>query len=125
MSAGWRGEGRASAEIVGFFFRGDGGQSASGAVKGGWGRVSFGVGWWCRRRFFFRGDGGESASGAVKGAALELGGVVVGFFFSGGRGRFSFRGCEGNDLSQLWSWVVVSSSGRGPVSFRGCEGGMI
>ena len=35
-----------------FLFRGDGGQSASGAVKGGWGRVSFGVGWWCRPRFF-------------------------------------------------------------------------
>ena len=53
------------------------------------------------------------------------------FFFPGGRGPVSFRGCEGGmGASQLWSWVVVSSSfffsgGRGPVSFRGCEGGMI
>ena len=42
------------------FFFGTG-ASQLGAVKGGRGRVSFGVGWWCRRRFFFRGDGGESA----------------------------------------------------------------
>ena len=58
----------------------DGGESASGAVKGGWGRVSFGVvfcGEW--RRVSFR----ESA--------LELGGVVVGFF-SGGRGPSQLPG---------------------------------
>ena len=47
-----------------FLFRGDGGQSASGAVKGGWRRVSFGVvfcGEW--RRVSFRGcEGGRGAS---------------------------------------------------------------
>ena len=80
-----------------FLFRGDGGQSASGAVKGGWRRVSFGE-WrpvsfrgceggrgasqlWSlvvvSSVFLFRGDGGQSASGAVKGkggqSALEFG----------------------------------------------------
>ena len=47
--------------------------------------------------FLFRGDGGQSA--------LELGGgVIVGFFVSGGRGLVSFRGCEGGTgASQLWS----------------------
>ena len=60
-----------------FLFRGDGGQSASGAVKRRWGRVSFG------------------------------GGVVLGFFVSGGRGPVSFRGCEGGmGASQLWSCVL-------------------
>ena len=44
--------------------------------------------------FALGGAGGQSASGAVK----------------GGRGRVSFRGCEGgNVLSQLWSLVVVAS----------------
>ena len=78
-----------------------GGQSASGAVKGEGGPVSFGV--WCetvrlrrRRRAvcfcFGGGDGGESASGAVKGEG----------------GPVSFRGCEGGrGASQLWSCVVL------------------
>ena len=46
-----RGTGGQSALVVVsssvFLFRGDGGQSASGAVKGGWGRVSFGVVFFC------------------------------------------------------------------------------
>ena len=63
--------------------------------------------------FLFRGEGGQSA--------LELGGgVVVGFFVSGGRGLVSFRGCEGGTgASQLWSCVL---RGWRRVSFRGCEG---
>ena len=57
--------------------------------------------------FLFRGDGGQSASGAVKGecfeSALELS--------SAGNGGESASGAvKGDDLSQLWSWVVVSSS---------------
>ena len=60
------------------FFWGDGGQSASGAVKG---------------------DGGESA--------LELGGgVVVGFFFRGDGGQSASGAVKGDDLSQLWSCVL-------------------
>ena len=117
--------------VVGFLFRGDGGQSAS--VKGGWRRVSFGVvfcGEWRRVSFrgceggrgasqlwslvvvssvfLFRGDGGQSASGAVKGEGGPVsGGGVVGFFVSGGRGPVSFRGCEGGmEASQLWSCVL-------------------
>ena len=36
--------------------------------------------------------------------------------------------CRGDDLSQLWSWVVVSSSvfffgGTGASQLPGCEGG--
>ena len=88
--------------VVGvFLFRGDGGQSASGAVKGGWRRVSFGVG--CetvrrrrRRLFCFGRARGQSA--------LELGVklfVVVAVVLS----------------------VFVLGAGGGPVSFRGCEGG--
>ena len=103
--------------VVGFLFRGDGGQSASGAVKGGWRRVVFCGEWrpvsfrgceggrganqlWSlvvvSSVFLFRGDGGQSASGGRGGqSALEFGGGVVGFFVSGGRGPVSFRGCEG------------------------------
>ena len=104
-----------------FLFRGDGGQSASGAVKGGWRRVSFGVvfcGEWRRVSFrgceggrgasqlwslvvvssvfLFRGDGGQSASGAVKG---EGGAVSFGvwwwcrrFFCFGGTGASQLPG---------------------------------
>ena len=134
-----------------FLFRGDGGQSASGAVKGGWRRVSFGVvfcGEWRRVSFrgceggrgasqlwslvvvssvfLFRGDGGQSASGAVKGGWRR---VSFGVVFCGEWRRVSFRGCEGGrGASQLWSLVVVSSvflvsGGRGPVSFRRGKGG--
>ena len=88
-----------------FLFRGDGGQSASGAVKGGWRRVSFGV-----VGFFV--SGGRSASGAVKGGWRRVSFGVWWWCrrFSGGRGPVSFRGCEGGrGASQLWSLVVVSS----------------
>ena len=46
-----------------FLFRGDGGQSASGAVKGEGGPVSFGVWWWCRRFFCFGGTGASQLPG--------------------------------------------------------------
>ena len=73
-----------------FLFRGDGGQSASGAVKGECFESAL--------ELSSAGNGGESASGAVKegwGRVSFGGGVVVGFFVSGGRGPVSFRGCEG------------------------------
>ena len=79
-----------------FVLGGRGGQSASGAVKGEGGPVSFGVGCETVRRrrravcFCFGRAGGQSASGAVKGEG----------------GPVSFRGCEGGrGASQLWSWV--------------------
>ena len=74
--------------VVCFCFGGDGGESASGAVKGEGGPVSFGVG--CetvrrrrrrrRRRLFLFWGGGRAAGGQ---SALEFGGVVVVFFFGG------------------------------------------
>ena len=68
-----------------FVLGGDGGESASGAVKGEGGPVSFGVGCETVRRRRRR---------------------AVCFCFGGGRGRVSFRGCEGGrGASQLWSWV--------------------
>ena len=42
---------------------GNGGQSASGAVKGEGGPVSFGVWWWCRRFFCFGGTGASQLPG--------------------------------------------------------------
>ena len=42
---------------------GNGGQSASGAVKGEGGAVSFGVWWWCRRFFCFGGTGASQLPG--------------------------------------------------------------
>ena len=58
-----------------FLFRGDGGQSASGAVKGGRGPVSFGV--WCetvrrrRRLFLFWAGGGAQRLTRVRKCALS------------------------------------------------------
>ena len=149
--------------VVGFLFRGDGGQSASGAVKGGWRRVSFGVvfcGEWrpvsfrgCEGGrgasqlwslvvvssvFLFRGDGGQSASGAVKGGwrrvsfgvvfcgewrPVSFGATAASGAVKGGWRRVSFG------VVFCGEWRPVSfrgffvSGGRGPVSFRGCEGG--
>ena len=93
---------------------GNGGQSASGAVKGEGGSSVF----------LFRGDGGQSASGAVKGegGGSQLCGGVVGFFVSGSG---AVKG-EGGPVSfGVWWWCrrFFVSGGRGPVSFRGCEGG--
>ena len=107
-----------------FLFRGDGGQSASGAVKGGCRRASFGVvfcGEW--RPVSFRGcEGGRGGQ-----SALEFGGGVVGFFVSGGRGPVSFRGCEGGRGGQSaleFGGGVVGFWGDGGQSASGAVKGM-
>ena len=70
-------------------------------MKGGWGRVSFGVGWWCCRRFFFRGDGGQSASGAVKGECFFFRGEGVSFGVGWWCRRFFFGGTGASQLPGL------------------------
>ena len=76
-----------------FLFRGHGGQSASGAVKGGWRRVSFGVG--CetdrrrRRRLFLFWAGGGPVSFGVGCETVRRRRRRRLFLFWGGRGPSS------------------------------------
>ena len=96
------------------------------------------------------GNGGESASGGAKVSQLWSLVLLLSVFFWGRRGPVSFRavkgeggrvsfgvGCEtvavcfcfggrrGDDVSQLWSCVVLFCGEWRRVSFRGGEGGMM
>ena len=57
--------------------------------------------------FCFGGAGGQSALElGVKLFVVVVAVVPSVFVLGGGRGRVSFRGCEGGrGASQLWSWV--------------------
>ena len=45
-------------------------------MKGGRGRVSFGVGWWCRR-FFFGGTGGQSFGSSALSSSMTASSLLV------------------------------------------------
>ena len=86
---------------------GNGGESASGGCGRGMMRVSFGV-WWCCCRFLFWGAQGASQLPGCEGEGGPVSfGVVL---FCGEWRRVSFRGLwRGDDVSQLWSLVVLLS----------------
>ena len=101
---------------------GNGGESASGAVKGEVrGPVSFGGG--VVVGFCFGGRRGPVSFRAVKGEGGPVSfGVVL---FCGEWRRVSFRGCEGGQSVSFGGGVVVGfcfGGRRGPVSFRAVKG---